>query len=335
MRKHLLVIFCSLLSVLAADAQDAQYSQFYASPLYLNPAFAGANSCSRVASSYRQQWPGIPGKFTSYLVSFDHNFPSKNSSIGVLITRDQAGSGQLASTSGSAMYAYQLNLSRKWTLSTGFQGTYTMRNINFYNLTFTDQLVTGSSSTIEAPAYESVQYFDVSSGMVLFSRRFWAGFAAHHLNTPNQALINDESPLPMKLSFHSGIQLPTGTSDDAKKKINERNITPTINYRHQGRFDQLDLGFYYTYSPVVLGVWYRGIPVMKSFNDNIINDGFIFVAGFTKDRFNFGYSYDVTISRLASSTRGSHEISLSYQFCDPNALKKKRKVQKFIPCAKF
>lgn len=325
----------SLLSVLSADAQDAQYSQFYASPLYLNPAFAGANSCSRVATSYRQQWPGIPGKFTSYLVSFDHNFPSKNSSIGVLLTRDQAGSGQLASTSGSAMYAYQLNLSRKWTLSTGFQGTYTMRSINFYNLTFTDQLVTGSGSTIEVPAYENVRYFDVSSGLVLFSRRFWAGFAAHHLNTPNQAMVHEDSPLPMKLSLHSGIQLPTGTSDAAKKKINERNITPTINYRHQGKFDQLDLGFYYTFSPVVLGVWYRGIPVMKSFNDNIINDGFIFVAGFTKDRFNFGYSYDVTVSKLASSTRGSHEISLSYQFCDPNTLKKKRKVQKFIPCAKF
>lgn len=331
---YTLAIFLFLREI--SPAQDMQYSQFYAAPLYLNPAFAGANSCQRLSTNYRQQWAGIPGKFSSFILSYDHQIPKKNSAFGLLITKDEAGSGKLGSTSGSLIYAYQLNLTRKWSINAGFQGTFTNRSVKFYDLYFVDQLLTGAATTVEIPITQKVNYFDVSSGLVLYSRRFWAGFSAHHLNTPNQGMVTEKSPLPVKFSFHAGYQLPAGFGSEAKREIEKTSITPCINYKHQGKFDQLDVGFYYTYQPIVLGVWYRGLPIKKYSPGNPNNDALVLMVGLSYERFNFGYSYDATISKLfISTTRGAHEISLSYQFCDIKKLKNKRKISRFVPCPKF
>lgn len=332
--KYFYFIFYLLLNFLA-NAQDVQYSQFYAAPLYLNPAFTGANSCSRLATNYRQQWPGIPGQFKSFLASYDHSFAKNNSAVGLLISKDQAGSGKLGSTSAGFIYSYQIPLTRKWTINAALQSNFTQRSVNFNDLYFVDQLLTNSPTTVESPIYQRVNYFDFSSGIVVFSKKFWAGFSAHHMNTPNQAMIGEKSPLPVNYSLHTGIQLPVGNSEDKKRDISKTNITPTLNFTHQGKFNQLDIGVYYKYEPLVLGIWYRGIPIMKTYGNNINNDALIFSVGFSLEQFNFGYSYDITISRLAPSSRGAHEISLSYQFCDPNSLKKKRVISRVVTCPKF
>ena len=39
-----------------AFAQDPSFTQFYANPLYLNPAFAGTARCPRLNLNYRNQW---------------------------------------------------------------------------------------------------------------------------------------------------------------------------------------------------------------------------------------------------------------------------------------
>ena len=46
-------------------AQDPQFSQFYAAPLYLNPAFAGSTGQARVGANYRNQWPAIDANFNT------------------------------------------------------------------------------------------------------------------------------------------------------------------------------------------------------------------------------------------------------------------------------
>src|SRR5215213_2031645 len=72
-------------------AQDPQFSQFYAAPLYLNPAFAGSTNQARAGINYRNQWPAIDANFTTMSAFFDYFIEDKKSGVGVLITRDQEG----------------------------------------------------------------------------------------------------------------------------------------------------------------------------------------------------------------------------------------------------
>jgi hypothetical protein len=68
-------------------AQDPQFSQFYAAPLYLNPAFAGGTGQARAGMNYRNQWPAIDANFTTMSVYGDYFFEDINSlaAIGCLI----------------------------------------------------------------------------------------------------------------------------------------------------------------------------------------------------------------------------------------------------------
>jgi type IX secretion system PorP/SprF family membrane protein len=308
-------------------AQAYQFTQFYAAPTFLNPAFAGAGTCERATTNYRVQWPSIPGAFRTYLFAFDHGFPQKKSGIGFLFSNDKAGSGNLRSTSVSLQYSYQLVLSRKWMFNSGLEAGYVSRNYDFNKYIFGDQIAYGTAASVDQPIYEHNHYIDLSSGLVLYSEKTWLGFSARHLNTPDQGLVDGKSPLPVLYSINTGWTIPVKHYGEKGKTLTY--IKPAINYRAEKKFDQLDLGFYYTYSDLTLGVWYRGIPLFKSYKPGYQNnDALAFLAGVTAGRFKFGYSYDLTISRLAGSTGGAHEISLSYQFC-------KRSLKSAIPCPKF
>src|SRR6185369_11344180 len=72
-------------------AQDPQFSQFYAAPLYLNPAFAGATGQARVGANYRNQWPAIDANFTTISAFGDFYNESKNIGLGAIITKDREG----------------------------------------------------------------------------------------------------------------------------------------------------------------------------------------------------------------------------------------------------
>lgn len=339
-RKNKFLTLCATVCSLLVAGQDIQFTQFYASPLYLNPAFAGANVCSRLMSNYRNQWPGIKKAYTSYSVAFDHSVPKLNSGIGFLATNDVAGTGSLRTTSFYGLYSYEMWINRKWAARAGVQAGGTLRGINFGNLIFADQIARGNAPvTVEIPT-ASKFFFDVSAGALVYNRQYWFGATAHHLTTPNQSLIGGESLLPIKFSFHTGINLPVGSGAFKKKKSDAKNyVSPALNYKAQAKFDQLDVGFYYTYSPLVLGVWYRGIPVLKNYEPQFINhDAIAFIIGIEANDFKFGYSYDVTISKLGTASSGAHEVSVAYQFCDFYQLKKRKKKvrQNFIvPCAKF
>ncbi|MDQ3193116.1 MAG: type IX secretion system membrane protein PorP/SprF [Bacteroidota bacterium] len=313
-------------------AQDMQFTQFYAAQTFLNPAFTGIHGCSRVSSNFRDQWPSIPGSYISYTLSYDQHLPATNSSFGVLLTNDKAGSGKLRSTGINFLYAYEIPITRTIMARAGLQGGITSRNINYNDLIFGDQIARGgATSSIHANNTEMALYPDLSTGAVVYSSNFWVGFSAHHLNRPNQSLINDNSIIPVKYSIHAGAKIdldePVGEKSEGKYSI-----YPAFNYKSQGKFDQVDVGLYYGYSVMTLGVWYRGIPVFKAYQPGYSNhDALALLAGFVVDKLQIGYSYDFTVSRLSTSTAGAHEITLNYIFCRP-AKKKKRII---VPCPKF
>ncbi|GAH71860.1 unnamed protein product, partial [marine sediment metagenome] len=96
MNKYIIIFIINISFIPFSFAQDPQFSQFYANPLYLAPSFAGATEENRIALSYRNLWPALPGVFLTYSFSFDKFFESFNSGLGILVTHDRAGSGRLS-----------------------------------------------------------------------------------------------------------------------------------------------------------------------------------------------------------------------------------------------
>jgi type IX secretion system PorP/SprF family membrane protein len=297
-------------------AQDPEFTQFYANPLYLNPAFAGTARCPRLAMNYRNQWPALTGTFVTTSASYDQHVETISGGLGLLVTNDRAGKGTLTTTTVSGIYSYQQAISRKFSLKAGFQATYFQKALDWSKLTFGDMIDPRKGfiyETQDIPRGGTVSNVDFSAGLLGFSEIFYVGAAVHHLTEPNESLIVGNSPLPMKFTGHAGAVIPI----DKRRRYSEANISPNILYRRQGEFQQLNIGLYVNKGPLVGGIWYR------------FNDSFIALIGIQTDVIRFGYSYDVTVSELTPATAGSHEVSMTIQFdCRP----KRKKLPFFLMC---
>ncbi len=303
-------------------AQDPQFSQYYAAPLYLNPGLVGINQKGRMGLNYRSQWPNLEANFETTSAYIDYHFEDYYSSVGLIFNRDKAGRAGLQSTSIGLQYAYQFQLNSKWTFRPGAEIAYYFRDLDFNNLIFGDQLNnTGANGqpTSETFSGLSARFFDLSFGGVLYSPSIWLGLSMHHVLEPNTSINGGNDPLARKFSAHGGYRIPLNPGSK-KTGIGERSITPTFNYKTQGDFDQLDLGAYFTLDPILVGVWYRGIPI-KNTNGIQNSESLIFMLGLQAKRTTFGYSYDYTISDLGIGTGGAHEISIAYSFSLGDPLK--------------
>jgi type IX secretion system PorP/SprF family membrane protein len=318
--------------------QDTQYTQYYAAPLYLNPGFTGSGQNHRFILNHRNQWPSLPKSFVNYSFSYDYHLSEVKSGVGLLVSTDIAGSADLRSTNVGFLYAYKVKLAKKWLLSPGLYFGYGRKDINFDKLVFGDQLEFDAKGNVPTQDLSVTQnigmeaHFDFGAGIVVYGQKFWAGFSAYHLNQPNQSLLGEESQLPMKLSIHSGIRIPLYRGVFKRDRVSS--IAPSFVYKKQGEFDQLDLGLHFLYEPIMIGLWYRGIPVQQNVADNVSQDAIALILGMLFHQFDIGYSYDFTISELGPLAGGAHELSLTYRFDVAESRKVKRK-DKFIPCPTF
>ncbi|HPF66058.1 MAG TPA: type IX secretion system membrane protein PorP/SprF [Flavobacteriales bacterium] len=328
------IALCSALLLAGVmSAQDAHFTQFYATPTYLNPAFAGTTLQTRFGAIYRDQWPSIPGSFVTYNFAFDHYLSDLNSGVGLIMMHDRAGSGALRYTSVTGQYAYEIELKRKVFIRPALQIGWVSHAVDYSRLVFGDQLVRGGDvATYENLDGRSVNYTNMGTGVLFFTPRMWLGMALDHLNEPNQSLLSGESRLPRKFSMHGGYRFNIRT---AVIKDHPQSVVAAFNYRAQEKYDQLDLGAYYEREPFFAGLWYRGLPLLKAYQPGYQNnDAIAILAGVMVNDLRIGYSYDLTISRLAGYTAGSHEVSLVYELADRRK-KKAMSKRRVVPCAKF
>ncbi len=317
--KHILATL-TLCLIGTSQAQDPQFTQFYANPLYLNPAFAGSHGCPRFAINYRNQWPSLSGNYVTYSASYDQYFKSINGGFGVLATHDQQGQGTIYTSMLGLIYSYHLKVNRKFTMLFGARAAWYQKHLDWDKLTFGDMIDPRRGfiyQTGDVPRGGNRGFFDASAGFVGFSKRFFFGFAAHHLNMPNESMIVGESRLPMRFTGHVGAEIPLGGKSQYS---NNTSIMPNIIYQYQNGFQELSIGTYVKYGVFQAGAWYRN------------RDAFILTIGLNTGKFKVGYSYDVTVSKLNNGVSGgSHEVSLGIN------LNCKKKPQSFrtISCPSF
>jgi type IX secretion system PorP/SprF family membrane protein len=326
MKKTLLIILVSACSVICYS-QDPHFSQFYASPLTLNPAFAGKfDGDIRVAGIHRNQWPTINKAFvtTSAAVDFrimkNHIAENDTWGVGLMGFSDQSANGAVKFNYASVGTAFHKGLDEEGyhQIGAAFQGTYANMMINVTNLKFLDQLTpygfTGTTTEVFTNNNLKNSYLDFNAG-VLYNgsttdqNNFYFGVSMYHINRPKQSFTGAFFLLNPRTTIHGGGYFTVGQ-------------TSTLHlsglYSTQGKASEALIGGAYQFlvseqtdkpTSFYVGSWMR------------MNDAVIPYVGLEFGSFRLGATYDVNISNLksASNSRGGMEISLIYIKKDPES----------------
>lgn len=340
MRKFILLMV--LFAVLKTSiAQDPNFSQFFVSPLTLNPAMTGKfNGDFRLAGNYRDQWPAITKAFITSTASFDMGILKDRISeldtwgVGLMAMTDKTANGILSSNFISISTAYHKGIDEDGLhqIGIGFQGTYSSKHLDGSKLNFEKELDANGAWTL--PSEEpidgqmvNVSHFDFSVGALYNGssdgyNNFYLGASVYHLNKPRESFIGDGFyQLNPRITVHGGGAIPLG---DKTKTVYLSSL-----YSSQAGATNIVVGGAVGFllnedeenpTNFYAGAWTR-------FNN--VNDALIPYLGLEFGGFRLGASYDVNISALktASQSRGGLEISLIYI--------KRPEGYKAVPCPRF
>ena len=304
---YVIILFLAVITCTVAKAQDPEFSQFYANPLYLNPAYAGSVDCGRLGLNYRNQYPSLANAYVTYNVSYDQSLPSISSGFGLLVMNDAQGDGGLVRTSAALFYSYNLTVSSSINVRFGVKGAYYQEKLNWNKFIFASQIdpTTGNiepNSGEPPPTKDNITTVDFAVGAVMsYSDLFFVGIAVDHLTQPSLSFYdNSDSKLPMKVTVNAGAMINASSRGDLL-------ISPNVLYMQQENFHQLNAGLYINKYPFVVGGWFR---------HNFQNpDAVVALVGLTYNNLRVGYSYDFTVSQVGSKAGGAHEISFAWDFC--------------------
>jgi type IX secretion system PorP/SprF family membrane protein len=320
MRVFLLVIIM-VVGVEQVLAQDPNFSQFYNNPVYYNPSMTAVNNGIAIRLNARSLWGPIPGRFNTYSFSAEAQTMYKMG-LGIMAYSDVGGEALLRTAGGYVNYSYRPVDTKNFILQAGVSGGFITKNIDWSKLTFSDQLdeTMGNikSSSFNRPGYNSVSYADFSAGLVArFNgsarkqrgafKRFNAtlGGAIHHLSQPKDAFLGDHEKLPFKLVFHAQSNL----------LFNEFIVSPGVVFEMQNEFKTFSVGSNFVSQPFIIGIWFRNRTAALNVKQY---DSFIFTLGLnlkskSETIWRVTYNFDMTISRLKTSSYGSHELSLLFE----------------------
>jgi len=326
MRKLLLIGILCVAAHNRLFAQDPTFTQFYANRTYINPAYAGVDDGLRFNFNYRNLWTTIPGDFSTYCGGVDLGDPNLFGGIGFLAMASNEGEGQLQTQRYSFMYSYRLIvIPRMFDLHFGLDAAYMSKQIKDWDaFVFSDQLhpIYGNiqPSSVERPEKLKVEMPDFNAGILgrfnfkpgggrMKTRKIIAntlGFSAQHITMPNESLIGRTEKMPIKFVGHYSMMV-------SLSKVRSKNpfyLSPNIMYEFQRNLSTLNVGVYALRAPVMIGVWYRNEMRFEADDTDALMLS-VGVRGTNSNKtfmYQIGYSYDLTLSRLAGSTSGSHEV---------------------------
>ncbi|MBK8628237.1 MAG: PorP/SprF family type IX secretion system membrane protein [Saprospiraceae bacterium] len=332
------MVICGLFSSLILRSQDPHFSQFYASPLTLNPAIAGTYTGTfRISTIYRDQWrSSLDNPLKTFSASgdvkFDLNYGNKSLpdiiALGITFFGDRVSTFDFNTNQIVLTGAYHKALDKrtKQYLGIGVQGGIFQRSINYEDLSFQDQYNAIDGYTLGTGEYlppNNKAFADVSLGLYYSitpskTFNFHAGLGYFHLTKPNLAFYNTPdiiNPniyrtdiLPAKWSIHTGASIKT---------TDRMSIQPRVNALVQGPNTELNLGTTFRYKLsktagryLLLGPYLRGV---KNY-DNFGLESLIGMVGLEMNNFILGVSYDQNLKALANERRSlsSLEISIIY-----------------------
>ena len=335
MKKNYTLFIFALLLTGFLKAQDPHFSQFFASPLTLNPAFTGKfNGIWRLAANHRDQWPSIPKAYVTTSASFDlpimrKRIPANDVfGLGLSGVSDASANSQLKLNYGSISLSYHKALDENGynTIGAGFQGTYSSMVLDVSKLTFESMLTQNGFTDIsrrEVLTNGSTQnYIDLNAGLLYSGstngkNNYYIGTSMYHINRPKVSFIDKNWYLSGRITVHGGGTFPlsdvvtvnASAIHQIQNKASETIIGAALSLNANGDAENP--------TNVYVGSWLR------------FNDALIPYVGLEIGSLRIGASYDINVSSLKAATgnRGGSEFSLIY-------IKKPQEI-KGSPCPKF
>jgi type IX secretion system PorP/SprF family membrane protein len=331
-------LFTVIILTLAAQlrAQDPHFSQFFSSPMTLNPAFTGKfNGTVRTAANYRNQWPTINRAYVTGTASIDfpilaRHIPTTDTwGIGFMGYSDKSADAAVSFNYFSLSTAYHKGLDEDGyhQLGAGFQATYSNMLINTSKLKFEDQLTpfgfTGVTGEVFNNSTLKSSYLDVNAGILYTAsstdkNNVYAGVSLYHINRPKQHFTGVNYELYPRATLHAGGYFPVGDLTtlhlsgmfSTQAGAHETLLGGALQFVAGNPDAEKPTSFYG-------GAWLR------------FGDALIPYIGLEFGDLRVGTSYDINVSSLktASQSRGGIEISIIYI--------KHAAEGKGVPCPKF
>jgi type IX secretion system PorP/SprF family membrane protein len=344
MKKWFQIWMLLVLSTNVVFAQDPSFSQFFASPLTLNPALTGKfNGDLRIAGNYRNQWPTVNKAYVTSTISID--LPILQNKLregdrwgmGVLAMTDKTANGILNSNYFGLSTAYHKTIDQDGlhTIGVGFQGVYANRILDGPRLHFVDGLQLDGTWMPSASEPVNLQvvttsYFDMNAGILYNgslngTNAVYFGVAMYNINQPKESFLGAEDiTVPTRLTVHGGGYFPSESTG--------KTWYVSALYNRQATASELVFGAALELSAsedenkpvnVYIGSWVRM---------NNVSDAVIPYVGLDYGSFNLGMSYDVNLSgfKIASQSQGGIEISLVYIFKKTDASQQEK-----VRCPRF
>ena len=308
----------SLLLSLRIVAQDLHFSQFSATPSYINPALTGKfNGDGRFTVNHRSQWRSVTVPYQTFAATADFSKLGSTPKLGtgVSVYYDKAGDSKLTTFKFDFALSYSVKLSydNKHSISMGLQGGLKNITIDYSALRFDNQY-NGTAYDVDLSNGESFGYDKLlaataSSGLAYFyvdqKKVIVAGMGVYNLISSNQSFFTGgASPLDKRVNSYVGAEIA----------LNDKQlIMPTLFFSKQGKLQETIMGGKFKqilfddnryYRTLSAGIFWRNRDALFVTGNIELND------------INFGISYDLNVSglRRASSYRGAYEVSLIYVY---------------------
>ena len=312
-KRYILALVLAVMTV-TAGAQDFLLSQPWAATTVIAPSFAGYTGGGRVFATYRNQWSSIKGSQTG-LVSYDQYFHPIRSSFGANLNYTSYAAGMLAQLQFNLQYNYAVQMTQDWYFRPGLQLSIFYRTVDLTKATFVDQIAADGSvigtSSFQADQTSMVR-FDAAVSIMFTGPYFFGGVCADRLLGNSISITNQPSTRQnIKLNVFAGGMVPI--SQGYGKYDPKDDVTFAALYQWQGQYHQIDIDAMYHRKYLMVGIGYRGIPFYSP--DGLTStDALKVMIGGSIAGFSLSYSYDVSLSKLANVSGGSHEIVLTYRF---------------------
>jgi type IX secretion system PorP/SprF family membrane protein len=296
--KKLLILFAVAGSVMQAAAQqDAMYSQYMFNYLLVNPAYAGSRDVLSVTGMYRKQWVNVDGAPSTITFSADMPIAKERMGVGLTVFKDQIGREGNTGVYGS--YAYRVRLTQRGTLSFGANLGFTQYSADLANVAL-------NSANPDNAFSGNIREINPNFGLGLFysTDKFYLSVAIPHVIDSKLGDLSNLGRSVLRKHYFLGAGLVFPVSPNVKLKPSTL-VKIVEGAPIEGDFN---LNAWYV-DKIGLGVSYRTGDAIVAMLEFQATSGL-----------RFGYSYDITTTRLSRYASGTHEIMVRYEFA---TLKKK------------